>query len=104
MTKYVFVYKVAVLGISEERPPKVTFLPQANSSNLKLETYILLPFLFLANNIKEIVPEQQFQSTTVKRDITITQDRAGAEANNLFIPIVLVKNKGRVLCARFGSA
>lgn len=74
MTKVVFVYKVAVLGISKESLPEVTFLPQANSSNLKLETYILLLFLFLANNIKEIVSEQQFQSTTVKRDITIIGD------------------------------
>lgn len=104
MTKIVFVYEVAVLGISKENLPKVTFLPQANSSNLRLETSTLLLFLFLANNIKEIVSEQQFQSTTVKKDITIVQDIAGAEANNLFIPVVLVKNKGRVFCTWFGSA
>lgn len=71
MTKVVFVYKVAVLGISKESLPEVTFFPQANSSNLKVETYILLLFLFLANNIKEIVSEQQFQSAAVKRDIMI---------------------------------
>lgn len=71
MTKVVFVYKVAVLGISTESLPEVTFFPQANSSNLKVETYILLLFLFLANNIKEIVSEQQFQSAAVKRDIMI---------------------------------
>lgn len=80
MTKVVFVYNVAMLGISKESLPKVTFLPQANCLNLKLETYILLLFLFLANNIKEIISEQQFQSTAVKRDIMIIQDRTGAEA------------------------
>lgn len=77
MTTVVFVYKVAMLGMSKESLPKVTFLPQANSSNLKLETYILLLILFMANNTKEIVSEQQFQSTAVERDITIIQDRAG---------------------------
>lgn len=71
MSKVAFVYNVVVLGIQKERLPNVTFVPQVNSSDLKLETYILILFLFLASNVKEIISKVCKEYFAFKRHITI---------------------------------